>query len=182
LNSQIDRLVLVKNQLLEATAEDVIRNSAFLSRVDYSVDTIRSQDKWYRYNQIYFFNLIIKISLLICFRKCIIRLNKKITAAVVNSDKTKSIQEASVKALAILEPLLYQMIIKKQTNSSAYDVLLNLEDVLGVADNKKIDSANQNLMEKPSVAFNMMKMMGWAPGSVSQSCRRQWSTFFVSHQ
>ena len=96
----------------------------------------------------------------------------------MNSDKTKSIQEASVKALAILEPLHYQMIIKKQTNSSAYDVLLNLEDVLGVADNKKNYGANQNLMEKPSVAFNMMKMMGWTPGSVSQSCRRQWSTFF----
>ena len=76
----------------------------------------------------------------------------------------KSIQDASIKALSILERFQHQMIIIKPTNASAHDILLNLEATLGVADDKKISGVNRNPLEKPSVALNMMKMMGWSAG------------------
>lgn len=150
LNNRIDHLVLVKrfssldrsSSALETTAEDVIRNSAFLSRVGYSIDTLKTQDTW----------------------KCIIRISNRIIATVLNADKMKSIQDASIKALSILERFQHQMIIIKPTNASAHDILLNLEATLGVADDKKISGVNRNPLEKPSVALNMMKMMGWSAG------------------
>ena len=65
LNNRVDHLVLVKRfssldrSVLETTAEDVIRNSAFLSRVGYSIDTLKTQDTWYRYNAILLLQLLI---------------------------------------------------------------------------------------------------------------------------
>jgi len=83
----------------------------------------------------------------------------------VNSDKDMSIENASVKALAILEPLYYQIVIKRQKNLpplSAYEILFNLQTVLE-KETKSGDLFSQDSTVNP-IAVKIMRMMGWSPG------------------
>lgn len=88
----------------------------------------------------------------------------------LNIDKVSCVQNAFAKALRFLEHYHHQILLKKRENEgiSAYQFLLNLEDaILKDKRKKKIDPTKSSkdtkeVIEKPSVALKMMKMMGWS--------------------